>query len=162
MYSIREYKKDYEQQLNNLAVRAFNEYREDFSNWPDFKKQLKKFSELSFSSQLILALSESDKVIGAVAYVPAYIVKAPHFPENTPIIRMLVVDPEFRGNGIGKVLTQECLLRAKKEKCTSIALHTSKIMKIALPMYLKMGFTKKANAPDVNGVKYSVYQKRFI
>jgi hypothetical protein len=40
-----------------------------------------------------------------------------------------------------------------------IALHTSPIMSVALPMYLKMGFAKACDAPPILGVAYAVYTK---
>jgi hypothetical protein len=40
-----------------------------------------------------------------------------------------------------------------------IALHTSPIMSVALPMYLKMGFAKAYDAPPIFGVAYAVYTK---
>ena len=38
-------------------------------------------------------------------------------------------------------------------------LHTSPIMTVALPMYLKMGFVKAYDAPPIFGVPYAVYTK---
>ena len=40
-----------------------------------------------------------------------------------------------------------------------IALHTSPIMSVALPMYLKMGFAKAYDAPPIFGVACAVYTK---
>ena len=72
---------------------------------------------------------------------------------------MLVVDPAFRGKGIGRVLSNECIARAKRDGSPVIALHTSPIMSIALPMYMKMGFVKAYDAPPISGVAYAVYTK---
>jgi hypothetical protein len=43
--------------------------------------------------------------------------------------------------------------------CAVIALHTSPIMTVALPMYLRMGFAKVQDAPPLFGVPYAVYTK---
>jgi hypothetical protein len=56
-------------------------------------------------------------------------------------------------------LTMECIERAKRDKAAVIALHTSPIMTVALPMYLKMGFAKAYDAPPLFGVRYAVYTK---
>ena len=40
-----------------------------------------------------------------------------------------------------------------------IALQTTPIMSVALPMYLRMGFVKLREAPDIYGVPYAVYAK---
>ncbi|HEX7920248.1 MAG TPA: GNAT family N-acetyltransferase [Bradyrhizobium sp.] len=72
---------------------------------------------------------------------------------------MLVVDPVDRGTGLGHALASECLARARRDRCRTIALHTSPIMTVALPMYLKMGFGKVHDAPSIHGVPYAVYTK---
>ena len=40
-----------------------------------------------------------------------------------------------------------------------IALHTTPIMRVALPMYLRMGFIKLREASEIYGVPYAVYTK---
>ncbi len=138
---------------------SFEQFKEYFSDWCSFTQALNKFSDLSEVAEIIVATSSENKVIGAVAYVPKNVNKADFFPPNTPIIRMLVVNPEFRGQGIGKALSQACISRAVRDGCNSIALHTSIIMDVALPMYLRMGFVQHSEAPDIFGVKYNVYTK---
>lgn len=70
---------------------------------------------------------------------------------------MLVVDPIFRGLGIGSLLTKECIRRAIRDGAPVIALHTSHIMKVALPMYKRLGFQLEREAPSIHGVAYGVY-----
>ena len=72
---------------------------------------------------------------------------------------MLVVDPAFRGKGLGRALSMECIARAKRDRSPIIALHTSAIMTVALPMYLRMGFVKAYDAPPIFGVAYAVYTR---
>ena len=103
--------------------------------------------------------SDSDKFAGAVAYFGPNSQKAAFFDQRWPIIRMLVVDPAFRGKGIGRALSDACIARAKRDGSPIIALHTSPIMSVALPMYLKMGFVKAYDAPPIFGVAYAVYTK---
>ena len=55
---------------------------------------------------------------------------------------MLVIDPGARGRGLGRLLTEECVRRARRDGAPTVALHTSPIMEVALPMYLRMGFTQ--------------------
>ena len=79
-----------------------------------------------------------------------------------PVIRSLVVDPKNRGAGVGRALTQECIKRARRDRSPVIALHTSAIMKVALAMYLRMGFEWHHDAPAVYGVPYAVYLKKLL
>ena len=154
--------KDYEdadaENLNRLAVSAYEQFRHHYEDWPAMLAGLSKTSALSASGEIIVAELES-KLAGAVAYFGPNSQKAAFFDQRWPIIRMLVVDPAFRGKGIGQALSDACIARARRDGSPIIALHTSPIMSVALPMYLRMGFTKAYDAPPIFGVAYAVYTK---
>ena len=155
---LRDYESADAENLNRIAVSAFDQFRDHYEDWPAMLAGLSKTSALSASSEIIIAELE-DQFAGAVAYFGPNSQKASFFDQRWPIIRMLVVDPAFRGKGIGRVLSNECIARAKRDGSPVIALHTSPIMSIALPMYLKMGFVKAYDAPPIFGVTYAVYTK---
>lgn len=115
-------------------------------------------ASLAQSAEVIVA-SSSDAIVGAVAYVGPGRHKAEFFKAEWPIIRMLVVEPAARGRGIGRTLTEECVRRAIRDDAKEIALHTSPVMKIALSMYLRMGFHWVSEAPSILGVPYGIYLK---
>ena len=119
---------------------------------------LKKTSDFSATGEVIIAEFQNRRA-GAVAYFGPHSRKAPFFDPQWPVIRMLVVDPEFRSRGIGRALSRECIARAKRDGAPIIALHTSPIMTVALAMYLRMGFVKAYDAPPIFGVAYAVYTK---
>ena len=56
-------------------------------------------------------------------------------------------------------MSDERVSRARRDGSPIIALHTSPIMSVALPMYLKMGFAKAYDAPPIFGVAYAVYTR---
>ena len=155
---LRDYESADAENLNRIAVSAFDQFRDHYEDWPAMLAGLSKTSALSASSEIIIAELE-DQFAGAVAYFGPNSQKASFFDQRWPIIRMLVVDPAFRGQGIGRVLSNECIARAKRDGLPVIALHTSPIMSIALPMYMKMGFVKAYDAPPIFGVTYAVYTK---
>ncbi len=115
-------------------------------------------SKLAESAELIVAEMDS-QIVGAIVYVGPNTSKAEFFKPEWAIIRMLVVSHESRGKGLGRALTNICLKRAERDQSEILALHTSQIMRIALSMYLKMGFVFYSEAPDIHGVKYGVYTK---
>ena len=119
---------------------------------------LSKTSDLSATGEVIVVEFQG-QLAGAVAYFGPDRPKAAFFDRRWPVIRMLVVDPAFRGNGLGRALSNEWLARAKRDGSAVIALHTSPIMTVALPMYLRMGFVKAYDAPPIFGVPYAVYTK---
>ena len=155
---LRDYQSSDAENLNRIAVSAFDQFRNHYSDWPAMRAGLSKTSDLGVSGEVIIADLQG-AFAGAVAYFGPNSQKAAFFDQRWPIIRMLVVDPAFRGKGIGRALSDECVARARRDGSPIIALHTSPIMSVALPMYLKMGFAKAHDAPPIFGVPYAVYTK---
>ena len=155
---LRDYEDADAENLNRLAVSAFEQFRHLYEDWPAMLAGLSKTSALSASGEIIVAELQR-KFAGGVAYFGPDSQKAAFFDQRWPIIRMLVVDPAFRGKGIGQALSDACIARARRDGSPIIALHTSPIMSVALPMYLRMGFAKAYDAPPIFGVAYAVYTK---
>lgn len=141
-----------------VALAAFAEFEPHFSDWPLFNANVAKMPLLIKTGEIIVA-EDGGEIVGAVAYVGPKAPKPAFFDPAWPIIRMLVVDPVARGKGIGRQLTEECLRRAERDQAGVIALHTTPIMTVALPMYLRMGFARVREAPEILGVPYAVYVK---
>ena len=155
---LRDYQSADADNLNRIAVSAFDQFQDHYSDWPAMRAGLSKTSDLGVSGEVIIAELQG-AFAGAVAYFGPNSQKAAFFDQRWPIIRMLVVDPAFRGKGIGRALSNACIARARRDGSPIIALHTSPIMSVALPMYLKMGFVKAHDAPPIFGVAYAVYTK---
>jgi GNAT superfamily N-acetyltransferase len=155
---LRDYEHADAENLNRIAVAAFDQFRDHYGDWPAMLAGLSKTSDLTASGEVIIAELQH-KPAGAVAYFGPNSQKAAFFDQSWPIIRMLVVDPASRGKGIGRALSDACIARAKRDGSRIIALHTSPIMSVALPMYLRMGFVKAYDAPPIFGVAYAVYTK---
>jgi GNAT superfamily N-acetyltransferase len=155
---IRDYVSSDAENLNRIAVSAFDQFRDRYQDWPAMRAGLSKTSTLSATGEVIVVECQN-RFAGAVAYFGPNSPKAAFFDQRWPVIRMLVVDPAFQGKGLGRALSMECIARAKRDRSTTIALHTSPIMTVALPMYLRMGFVKAYDAPPVFGVACSVYTK---
>ena len=155
---LRDYVPADAEPLGKVALDAFEQFRTSYSNWPAMADGVSRMSSLSKTGEIIVA-EEQGQIIGGVTYVGPNQPKAPYFDATWPIIRMLVVKPAARGKGLGRLLTEECVRRARRDKSQIIALHTTPIMTVALPMYLRMGFTKLRDAPDIHGVPYAVYTK---
>jgi GNAT superfamily N-acetyltransferase len=155
---IRDYESRDAEDLNRVALAAYGQFRNEYRDWPAMLAWLSKASSLSATGEAIVA-EVNDAFAGSVVYFRPDSPKEAYFDQRWPIIRMLVVDPDFRGKGIGRGLTAECIARARRDRSPVIALHTSPIMTVALPMYLRMGFEKVHDAPPIFGVPYAVYTK---
>ncbi|SDI12317.1 Ribosomal protein S18 acetylase RimI [Bradyrhizobium sp. Rc2d] len=156
---LRDYQPADADAVRRVALAAFAQFEQDYSDWPTFMANVAKITELSRTGEIGVA-EDGGEIVGAVAYIGPRQPKAAFFDPAWPIIRMLVVDPSARGKGIGRQLTEECVRRAERDQSPVIALHTTTIMTVALPMYLRVGFAKVREAPDISGVPYAVYVKR--
>lgn len=156
---LRNFRKNDADQVNRVALAAFEELQAHYDDWPAMARNLGRTSELANRGELVVAVN-SGRVIGAVTYVGPGRRKASYFDQDWPIIRMLVVDPAHRGMGAGRALTDECVKRALRDGSPVIALHTSAIMTAARSMYLRMGFERIRDARPIHGVPYAVYLKK--
>jgi GNAT superfamily N-acetyltransferase len=97
-------------------------------------------------ARVLVALSESGELVGGVVYfgdMSQYGAGgvATSIP-NASGIRLLGVDPDFRGTGAGKALTLACVEIARKAGHSQVILHTTKAMQLAWGMYEKLGFVR--------------------
>jgi ribosomal protein S18 acetylase RimI-like enzyme len=96
-------------------------------------------------------------VVGAVAHVGPGRPRSAIFPDEWSVIRMLVVDPQRRGQGAGRLLVAGCLRLAQDAGAPAVGLHTSPIMASALQMYEAIGFVRDSDLPPIRGVPYGRY-----
>ena len=155
---MRDFDPSDEATLGSVALAAFKQFSDSYSDWEALAASVSRMADLAKTGEIIVA-ETGGKIIGGVAYIGPSKPKAEYFESKWPIIRMLVVTPSARGNGVGRKLTETCIERAKRDGSPIIALHTTPIMNVALLMYLRMGFTKVCPAPDIYGVPYAVYAK---
>jgi GNAT superfamily N-acetyltransferase len=158
MSIVREYLPNDSEQVNALALLAFDQFKDSYHDWPAFQAKIGNMSSLADAGEIIVA-EVDDQIVGAVAYVGPGAPKAEFFRPDWPIMRMLVVVRGSRGRGIGRALAQECLRRAKRDGASVFALHTSELMHVGLPMYQRMRFKRVSGAPAIHGVEYGVYVK---
>ena len=156
-FILRDYQPSDADQVNSIAVEAFEQFKGKYSNWDEFIQRVGQMSNLSKTVEIVVAELKGN-IVGAVGYVGPNAPKS-IFPIEIPCIRMLVVDPQARGLGIGRSLTQECINRAQRDHAPKIGLHTSPIMDVALPLYLRMGFVKEADIDPIRGVPYAIYYR---
>lgn len=157
-FCLREFQSADAPAVNEVALAAFNELRQHYNDWPTFSRNIGNMASLAETGELIVAITQ-EKVVGAVTYVGPGKKKREFFPIEWAILRMLVVAPAYRGLGIGRALTEECIRRAQRDGAPLIALHTAPIMKVALPLYERMGFQYQREAPLIFGVPYGIYVK---
>lgn len=146
--------------VNAVALAAFDQYRGVYDDWETLRRGVGEMASLAATAEILVAEAPEGGIAGAVAYVgPGREPRADFFAPEWPIVRMLVVDPAARGQGIGRGLTEACIELARRDGARAIALHTSPAMEVALGLYLRMGFRLERSVPDRFGVPYGLYLK---
>ena len=71
--------------------------------------------------------------------------------QNAAGFRLLAVDHLHRGQGVGKLLTSECIRLAKDKKLTQVIIHTTMAMQRAWMMYENLGFKRSEDLDFMQG-----------
>jgi ribosomal protein S18 acetylase RimI-like enzyme len=110
--------------------------------------------------ELLVAVSSNNKLAGAVVYfgdMKYYGSGGTATQEhNASGFRLLAVDKAVRGQGVGKLLTKECIMKAKAQKAPQMIIHTTKAMQAAWKMYEHLGFRRSGDL-DFIQVELAVY-----
>ena len=98
------------------------------------------------ATDLITARDHSGKLLGSVIYFAdmKYYGSGGTATslQSTSGLRLLAVNPEARGNGVGRALTQKCIELAREKKQAQVVLHTTQYMNSAWAPYENMGFKR--------------------
>ena len=137
------------------------------SEKPEYYKMLANIGELTKKSatELLVALSSEGKIVGGVVYISdmAYYGSGGTATQekNTSGFRLLAVDHSARGQGLGKLLSNECIEKARLLKQNQVVIHSTKAMQIAWKMYEKLGF-KRSEDLDFMQADLAVFGFRLL
>ena len=146
-------------EIGELMVWVFSQL-EGFpkeSEQPAYYKMLASVGELTKKpgTEILVAISEEDRILGAVVYfgdMQYYGSGGIATQEkNAAGFRLLAVDPDFRGLGIGKMLTIDCINKTKEKKIPQLIIHTTKAMQLAWKMYENIGFSRSEDLDFMQG-----------
>lgn len=124
---------------------------------PEYYKMLLHIGELTErpNTELWVAVSSEGTLAGGVVYISDmqfYGSGGTATKEkNASGFRLLAVDPEVRGKGIGKLLIQKCIQKAKSDKRAQLIIHSTKAMQIAWKMYERIGFVRSEDLDFMQG-----------
>ena len=127
-----------------LMVAAYTEYQSPLPPpmWRAYEAEIRDVRGRLADSALIVA-EDAGRLVGAVTYYEDG-TREPHgkWPPSWAVFRLLAVHPDARGRGVGRLLTDECLGRARDAGRTAMGLHTTSLMTVARTMYERMGFVR--------------------
>lgn len=90
----------------------------------------------------LLVAEQDGAVVGTVTYVRPGTPFAEVGGEGEAEVRMLAVSPSARGAGVGRVLSEACVERARSEGCRAVVLSSASWMLAAHRLYGRLGFRR--------------------
>jgi len=157
--NVRNAKPSEFEEIGKLMVNVYSQLegfpKED--EQPNYYKMLANIGDLTAKpeTELLVAVSTDNKIAGAVVYfsdMQYYGSGGIATQErNASGFRLLAVDFWARENGIGKILTQECIRKAKEKKQQQVIIHSTKAMQTAWKMYENLGFKRSEDLDFMQG-----------
>jgi len=140
---VRDARPDEFAAVGALMLAAYDEYRPMAPPdlWEPYAQSIADVQSRAADSTLIVA-EVGGELAGAVTYYPDGS-RGENWPTDHAAIRLLAVHPNHRGLGLGRVLMQEAIRRARADRRRCLGLHTTSLMATAKAMYLRMGFTRR-------------------
>lgn len=171
--SIRNAKPDEFEEIGQLMVRVYSQL-EGFpkeAEQPAYYSMLTNIGELTNNpgTELLVAVIPDGKIAGGVVFFSDMLYYGSGGTatqeKNAAGFRLLAVDPGARGMGVGKLLTEECVRKARVAGLSQVVIHSTKAMQTAWAMYERMGFKRSEDLDfmqgglPVFGFRLSLYQE---
>ncbi|MBM4442099.1 MAG: GNAT family N-acetyltransferase [Candidatus Rokubacteria bacterium] len=144
MIRLRDARPDELDTVADVMVDAYAEYRAALPEpaWIEYRAEIRDIPSRMPASTLIVA-EDAGSLLGAVTYYPdARLEGHVDWPEHWANFRLLAVAPSARGRGVGRLLTEECIRRARAAGREALGLHTTRLMQTARAMYERMGWVR--------------------
>lgn len=148
--TIRDLRRDEYDVLGRLLVQVYSGLEgfptpEEQPRYYELLSNIGRFTETP-GVRVLVALTDANELAGGVVYfadmahygLGGIATTIPHASG----IRLLGVDPRFRGAGVGKALTFACIALAREAGHREVILHTTAPMQVAWKMYERLGFVR--------------------
>ncbi len=158
-FIIREAKLSEFESIGTLLVKVYSQLKgfpspEEQPAYYERLRNVGQFIELP-KTKLLVALTPEGSIGGAVVYFG----DMSHYgsggtatkEKNAAGFRLLAVEPLYRGQGLGKLLTESCIQLAMSEKQHQLIIHSTKAMQTAWNMYENMGFVRSLDLDFLQG-----------
>lgn len=145
MVHIRDAQSNEMEAILDLTLAAYDQFGTTMPavNWRGLSHTLKKTLRQPGKADVIVAELHAELVGSVLLFPPESNAYGDRVEKGSwPELRLLAVKPEARGKGIGTMLMEECILRARQAGATALGLHTGDSMTVALPMYERRGFVR--------------------
>jgi ribosomal protein S18 acetylase RimI-like enzyme len=108
----------------------------------DYDETLRRADDRAAHSELLVAVDDDGTLLGTVSYVRAGSLYAEVSRDGEAEFRMLAVDRAARGRGVGRLLAQACIDRARADGVAAVVISTATNMAPAHALYDSLGFVR--------------------
>jgi ribosomal protein S18 acetylase RimI-like enzyme len=132
---------------------------EGFSPGERYAADLRDVAGRVESAEVLVAVDGAGRVLGGVTFVPGLGPLAEFDGDDEAGMRMLAVDPAAQGRGVGRLLAEACIERARASGRTRLVLHTTGAMTAAHGLYRGLGFarTPELDIQTQGGMRLEAY-----
>lgn len=132
--------------IEALTLAAYQEYAALMpAHWELYRRNIVSTLAAADPGEQVVA-ERGGRLVGSVLLQAAGTVlttpRGESIRREAPEVRLLAVDPEARGLGVGAALMRECIGRARESGAAALTLHTTDMMRAAMRMYEGMGFER--------------------
>lgn len=152
MIEIRAARPEEYERVGELTIAAYRVLPVDHL-WGGYDDEIRDTAGRAKGADILVAPLD-DLVVGAVTYVDDSDSRWSEWTEPGEVqFRLLAVEAEARGRGLGEALVRECMGRAAGRP---LVIHTTQWMEAARRMYERLGFERR---PD-RDVTYEVWNEQ--
>ncbi len=130
MVEIIEYEEKYFEEFKTINLEWLEKYH--LTEESDLEVLNDPQKKILDGGGCIYLAKAGDVIIGSAALIKTH--------DNIYELAKMAVVPAFHGKGIGKILLERCLEKAKEMKAEKLILYSNSQLKAALIMYEKYGF----------------------
>ena len=127
-----------------VILKSYEEYGPQLPTdaWEQYSSNILDVGSRMAESELFVAV-QNEKFVGSATFYPTYMARVNSgWPQDWTGIRLVAVLPDYRGQGVGKAIMDECIRRSRDQGAQAVALHTTPYMSLAQGMYERMGFVR--------------------
>ncbi len=84
-----------------------------------------------------------ERLVGSIAFYRDVVLEGwSNLPSGWAGFRALVVHPDARGRGVGRLLVERCVMRAHEVGAPALGIHTIDLLDDAVRLYERLGFVR--------------------
>lgn len=139
--------------IREVLLAAYGEYEGTMpeERWIEYKNNIAASVDAPGPFARLVAEREGRVVGSAVLFDSSIVAYGRDLGIESPIVRLIAVSPEARGQGVATALLRESAIRAKAHGGDTLHLHTSDLMASAVRLYERLGFERAFDKDIYNG-----------